>query len=550
VICFADYYRIVTPSTKVKAPAPMTAHVEFELKLTGPEAVLKALPKSPLLADYIHDSPTRRFLTTTYFDTPEHVLRQAQMVWRVRRQGRMFAHTIKYRPDGHSGVISKAIEIERLVKSDRPDQSLLDDPEITSRPAMAKLLGTTLSRADFGPVFVTQCRRTIYTLKPSAESEIELAIDLGEIRSGEKISPLTEAEFELKAGGIDRIYDLATAVLKAMDLRIEPETKSDRGYRLSLDLPLAVYKAPPVELPKAIAADDALYRVLKSSITQIAVNGRVFEQAHAPEAVHQMRVGLRRARAAFALFRDMTPGVETALMKSRLKAIADLLGPLRDLDVFLDEGIPRIAHALGQNGSDISLAPLVQAANQARDLARANAYQAVADKELSILLIEFDRYLETRRWRATLDAPIDLLATPIGPFAAKALDARLRRSLRAAKHLDKLLGEGRHRVRIELKKLRYGGQFFESLFARKPTRSYLERLSDLQDLLGGLNDAFMAETLITKLVAEAPAEQRAELGFAGGIAIGVNLAQATQDWAMVVRKWPDFAKAKPFWRGE
>ena len=52
--------------------------------------------------------------------------------------------------------------------------------------------------------------------------------------------------------------------------------------------------------------------------------------------------------------------------------------------------------------------------------------------------------------------------------------------------------EERHQVRIEIKKLRYATEFFESLFkgggAKKRKRAALSTLEALQETLGELND--------------------------------------------------------------
>ncbi len=528
----------------------MTAQIELELKLTGRPDVLRALPKSAAFSNYIEGPPKRRILTTVYFDTPDYVLHQAKVAWRIRRQGRHFLHSIKFRTDGQSGVMGSALEIEQVVSSDRPDPVILRHQSLAAYPAISKLLVNVLARTDFGPLFESHIRRTIYNLRPDKDSLVELAIDVGELRSGANVLAVEEAEFEIKAGTIEAVYNCAEKAIGISDLRIEPESKAQRGYRLAQGKVITVHKATDISLPKKATIEDALYGALKSTIAQIAVNGRVFELTGEPESVHQLRVGLRRARAAFSLFRDVTPGVETAQLKQRLKTLADQFGALRDMDVFLGEVIPGISRELETIGLDISLDPLISAALVARDKARDLASDAIAAREYTQLLIDFDRYLETRGWRRAVDAPMMRLLEPIDPFARHILNARLKRTLRAAKGLDKLVGDERHRVRIELKKLRYGSMFFSSLFGKRMARDYLEILAGMQDFFGGINDAYVAEGIIKALISSAEGDVRSDLAFAGGVAIGMNAARAGRDWSMVIRRWPDFAREKPFWHEE
>jgi inorganic triphosphatase YgiF len=62
------------------------------------------------------------------------------------------------------------------------------------------------------------------------------------------------------------------------------------------------------------------------------------------EAVHQMRVGLRRLRAAVSLFKSSLPGPSTAKIKTDLKWLANELAPAREIDVLVRERIRPLRH--------------------------------------------------------------------------------------------------------------------------------------------------------------------------------------------------------------
>ena len=61
-------------------------------------------------------------------------------------------------------------------------------------------------------------------------------------------------------------------------------------------------------------------------------------------------------------------------------------------------------------------------------------------------------------------------------------------------------GETRHKLRIRIKKLRYGVEFFATLFPGAPARKNRKGMSDLlerlQDVLGKLNDIEVGRTLL------------------------------------------------------
>lgn len=75
-------------------------------------------------------------------------------------------------------------------------------------------------------------------------------------------------------------------------------------------------------------------------------------------------------------------------------------------------------------------------------------------------------------------------------MAARSLRRRHRRILQAGHDLAGLHPHDRHKVRIEAKKVRYGAQFFGSMWPGHDEQiSRLEALlSELQDRLGALND--------------------------------------------------------------
>ena len=59
-----------------------------------------------------------------------------------------------------------------------------------------------------------------------------------------------------------------------------------------------------------------------------------------------------------------------------------------------------------------------------------------------------------------------------------------------------------HRLRIALKRLRYGLEFFAPLLPRRRLRRYLDGLTAIQDLLGKFNDQAIAVGLIDELCVE------------------------------------------------
>ncbi len=70
------------------------------------------------------------------------------------------------------------------------------------------------------------------------------------------------------------------------------------------------------------------------------------------EGVHQLRVSFRRMRSAVTLFRDAIPRDATAVWGDEMRWIAGELGPARDLDVFIAEGLGPVAELLPLPGAE------------------------------------------------------------------------------------------------------------------------------------------------------------------------------------------------------
>jgi triphosphatase len=81
--------------------------------------------------------------------------------------------------------------------------------------------------------------------------------------------------------------------------------------------------------------------------------------------------------------------------------------------------------------------------------------------------------------------------------------------------------------------------------ARKATRRYLKRLAALQEALGDVNDADVAQALLTGL--QAGAGKSVELAWAAGAVAGVAATSATNARASAEAAWRDFRDATPFW---
>jgi CHAD domain-containing protein len=217
--------------------------------------------------------------------------------------------------------------------------------------------------------------------------------------------------------------------------------------------------------------------------------------------LHQTRVGIRRLRSSFSLFRPVLDEVPGAfLVAHRLRAMALPLGPARDLDVLL-------SGPLVDDLDDEQVARLVDDRESAYDVVHAvlrSPDWADAGRTLDGLLL-------LAPWPGVDDPPLRALA-------AQSLEKRWQRVVGHVDRLADMAPIKRHRVRIEAKKLRYGCEFFAPLYDVDTPRvltphgeelagplAFAWHVEQVQTTLGLVNDHATADELLRSVGASAPA---------------------------------------------
>jgi CHAD domain-containing protein len=147
------------------------------------------------------------------------------------------------------------------------------------------------------------------------------------------------------------------------------------------------------------------------------------------------------------------------------------------------------------------LAALVSSFEQQREQAYEKALAAVDSQRFRTLVIDVVAWVEAGSWLRANDNPARTEA--IKAFAAEELARRRKRARKCGAHLADLDPHDRHKVRIELKKLRYATEFFSPLYdggkAKKRQRKFLLALESLQEHLGDLNDVAVSQEMHPEL---------------------------------------------------
>lgn len=455
---------------------------EIELKfLCDPADLTAILAAAPTGETVCKDQ------VSTYFDTPAGDLKAKRISLRIRESRGKRIQTLK-RGDGFARD-----EHELAVAGEALDLTMAALKEALP-PAKRKTLA---------PVFTVRVRREQRTFVYDGAT-IEMAVDQGEVLAGGRTKAISEVELELKAGDCAPLFALARELSRIAPLYLSFDGKAAQGQALREGAELAPRHHDKAPLAHGLDAAGAFQAIARNALNQIAANGVVLLLADDPEAVHQLRVAVRRLRSALSTFKDVARDDRRDHIATELKWLARALDEARDLDVFAGDNA-----ALDTHGLDLAdLTPLVE---DARRKGHAKAGAAVASGRFRDLVLDATAWVETGPWlTAGGKAARKRREASVEAFAAEALDRRRKSLLKRGRDLKALDDAARHEARIAAKKLRYTAEAFAPLFDPGQARAFIRNLKRLQDQLGALNDGAVAAELVERLALEGRARKAAE----------------------------------------
>ena len=305
---------------------------EQEVKLNVPPAA-----RSGVARDMQRRDTRSIHLHAMYFDTPTRELAKARIALRLRLEGDVWVQTLK---------TPGADAITRVeLNHDRPGPIL--DLSVYAGTAVEAAL--THVQGELGLRYETDVQRVVRKIR-GRQGSVELAYDIGEIRAGGFVLPISELEFELVSGRVGAIFETARTWLQRHGLVMDARSKSERGDALAAlaadldytpDVPAnadaklrakrsariaefcGVRGMEGVQLESAMTAGQAL--------ADVDTAGALLDETN-PTYVHQLRVGVRRLRSAWKLFTGLAVLPPTTLQDD-VKQHFGSFGTNRDRDV-------------------------------------------------------------------------------------------------------------------------------------------------------------------------------------------------------------------------
>ena len=453
-----------------------TVERERERKFDAPEGI--RIPDVP--GTSVTDSGKVR-LIATYWDTSER---------RLLRWG----HTLRHRKasDGSEdrwtlklGIPSNGKE-DALVRAEvHASGSALYPPaplRALTRAVVRKGLLTPVA------VVITE-RRWLEVTDQGSTDRIEVDDDRVWSVVGFRRGPtLHQIEIEAASSHADRLMDgMSEALIEA---GATPTDHAKIADVLGRSLPAPEIVEPPSG-PK-ISICDLVRIAIGSGAIRLLENDPAARFGSDPEAIHQARVATRRLRSDLKTLEPLLDPAAAEWLRDELAWVGELLGAVRDLDVLIDR-VEELAATHGLEPRAVSA--IVTELKDDRRRHHAKLVQG----------------LGSRRYVKLVDALIDAAAVPPladGVDGERPARRRLRklvrktygRLARGVARMDSDPSDADlHEIRKRAKRARYAAELATDAL-HEDAGPLAERLADLQDVLGELQDGVVAEKRLTMLV--------------------------------------------------
>lgn len=278
--------------------------VEVELKFQIPEARRNAILRAidPKKSEIIQ-------LQAKYYDTQDRKLSQHGVALRQRLEGTQWVQTLKAAGKSHlhrfeHNYVLTETDFEGL--DQKPVLNLdiyLVDPE--AQTILKNALGE--KNNDLILQFETDIQRTCRIIQYQ-DAEIEISLDVGEVRTHSAQQEIHEVEFELKSGSIQSLLAFSFEWVKKYQLWLDVRSKAEFGNLLVMQQTVSpAQSAKEIQFNKKDSADLNLRLLVASHLQHLLPNIAAISALVAePEHIQQAQTALHHLHLSLSLFKDWT----------------------------------------------------------------------------------------------------------------------------------------------------------------------------------------------------------------------------------------------------
>jgi triphosphatase len=288
---------------------------EIELKFIVTQQAILALPQ--FLAQWANHYEGKQSLLNTYYETPDNFLRSHDMGLRIRSFEQSHEMTLKA-----GGRVIAGLH-------QRPEYNIsLDEPKLALSllPNDIWPQGTDLAELEqrLTPLFTTHFIREKWLISYES-SEIELALDRGEISANELCEPLNEIELELKEGDISDVLAFAIQFSELGGIRLSHQSKAARGYRLaSQGQSQSVQPFPIIHIPAKATVEQGLSLAIEQTLGFWQYHESVWLAGNR-HAKNRLIFAIAALRQIWVIWGGLIPRKSTAKLREQLQQVEELI---------------------------------------------------------------------------------------------------------------------------------------------------------------------------------------------------------------------------------
>ena len=467
--------------------------------------------------------PDEQHLEAVYFDTDDLRLVRAGVTLRRRRGGSDEGWHLKL-PVGKDSREELRLPLRHSAL--HPPAELVALTQVYTRGAV------------LAPVAELSTRRHRWVLADSTGGSVaELVDDYVQARTmGGQTTTVAWREVEVELGEHGRLELLNQIERRLLEIGAKRAGSASKLSRLLAD------RLPPGRTTLRPDPGRSAGEVVLTYLGTQAHRLRYYDplvRRDAPDAVHQMRVAVRRMRSALQAFGRVIDREASRELTTELKWIAGELAGARDAEVMAEQ----FAALLTNVPDELKLGPVDAAVTRSLERRQADA------RGVYLTALDSDRYL-------ALHDRIDAVLTD-PPFTARAsrkakreLPSSVRQAYRRVESRMATAqcqpsGERRdralHETRKAAKRLRYATEAVQPAVG-KPAKRLCKRLKPFQDLLGEHKDTAVSRPVLRELAAQAHLE--GGNGFTYGLLYAAEAARAERAENDLPAVWKRMRKRK------
>ena len=320
--------------------------LEVELKFQIPEARRHALLKAldPKKSETVH-------LQAKYYDTENQLLSQHSAALRQRLEGTRWIQTLKamgktqlhrFEHNHDLGELETAPELNLDIYQEYPEALEILKNTLGEHTEQLKLQ------------FETDIQRTFRVMQYQ-DAEIEISVDVGEIRTETVKQEIYEVEFELKSGSIQSLLAFSFEWVKKYQLWLDVRSKAEFGHLLVENKSVSPAKfAKELMLNKKESADFNLRLLIANQLQHLLPNiAAISAHVAEPEHLQQAQIALHHLHLSISLFKEWSTDIsdkwayQLAAFKSHFQNLAHFEHMQNTLGALLQN--PKTAESLDKD---------------------------------------------------------------------------------------------------------------------------------------------------------------------------------------------------------